>query len=262
MTDQEIPSRLVRTELEPARHFGDTNWALAVGIAYLVAVSANQYVVIALVGSSEKSQAYIASHGGLVVFATTLTHLLGVLLVAVLVWRRGDGRLRSALYRPSPGLLIGSVLVAAALSLILNATEMWPFAWRWEFDSNTGFVQALLAGSRIVPLLYWLLLYGVGVPILEEVVFRFGLLRTVQDWTGSDRAAVMVSAIIFGLLHLGYPPWSPDLGHMWNAAAVTLFGVALGALVLKQQGRISLAIAVHVTFNVSSQAMLLLAATR
>lgn len=82
-----------------------------------------------------------------------------------------------------------TVLLAAALALVLNATDIWPFAWRWQYDSNVGLVQALLTSAHTAALVYWLLLYSVGVPILEEVVFRFGLLRTVEHLTGSAPAA-------------------------------------------------------------------------
>jgi hypothetical protein len=262
VTSQDSGAPPITTELRTNRLFGDTNWSLVIGAAYVLAVSANEYVVVTILGSAEKSQRYIALHGGLVVFATTLTHLIGVLLVAILVWRRRSGSLRTALYAPSIRSLIITVLLTTALALVLNATEIWPFAWRWQYESNIGLVQALLTPAHTAALLYWLLLYSAGVPILEEVVFRFGLLRTLEHFTRSARVAAGVSAVAFGMLHLGYPPWSPDVGHMWNAMAVALFGLALAALVIKQGGKISLAIVAHVTLNAVSQAMLLVAASR
>lgn len=248
--------------MKPIKSLSDTNAALVVGAAYLIAVSLNQYVVVSLVGSLEKSREYIALHGVKVVFAATATHLIGVLLAGLLLRHSGDESLRDALRPLSTGKVVGTIVLVAVLSLLLNATGLWPFGWRWEYDSNVALVQALLARAHFLALLYWLLLYGVGVPFLEEVVFRFGLLQTLKRWTGSSFAAVTVSALIFGLLHLGYPPWSPDLEHKWNAIAVTIFALALGSLVLKQNGRISTAIMIHVTLNSVSEVMLVIAATR
>jgi hypothetical protein len=199
---------------EPSEHekeLDNAYKALIVGALYLGAVSINQYVIITLLGSLQASQEYVDLHAGAVVFATSLTHLLGVSAAAILILSAGDGTLRSALHRPRLLLLLSIALATAISSLLLNGTGVWPFAWRWEFDSNVALVRALITGRHIIALVYWLGLYGLGVPILEEVIFRFGILRIVRNWTGPipqpSRQVLCCSVSFISDIPLGPQTW-------------------------------------------------------
>jgi hypothetical protein len=90
-----------------------------------------------------------------------------------------------------------------------------------------------------------LLIAAVGAPIVEELFYRGLFLRAVQRRFG-DIASVVVPAVVFGLLHF----------QLFDLLALVLFGVAVGALVLRQ-GRLGMAIWAHVAFNLTALASLL-----
>jgi membrane protease YdiL (CAAX protease family) len=86
----------------------------------------------------------------------------------------------------------------------------------------------------------------VAAPIAEEFFFR----RVLQGWleTRLGEQAIVVSAVCFGLAHLGHGlGWIPLIG----------FGLATGYLA-RQRGTILPSIVVHALFNAVSVALLLL----
>lgn len=90
-----------------------------------------------------------------------------------------------------------------------------------------------------------ILIAAVGAPLVEELFYRGLFLRAVQRRFG-DGAAVVVPALVFGLVHF----------QLFDLLALTLFGVAVGALTLRI-GRLGMAIWAHVAFNLTALLSLL-----
>jgi membrane protease YdiL (CAAX protease family) len=109
--------------------------------------------------------------------------------------------------------------------------------WRFlELFSDTTTTDIVLTGHP-----FWLLLLSTGilVPIMEEIVFRYGLCGTLAR--NNKKTALIVSAIIFGVVH----------GNIIQAAYATVLGLIMGMLYLKYENLIY-PIIVHITINSSS----------
>lgn len=135
-----------------------------------------------------------------------------------------------------PGIVIGlsAALVAGAVLGIVAA--------RKETDiPSLGDVQALLPRTRAE--LKWGAALSINAGVVEELMFRLALPATIYGLTRNAAAAVIVSLVIFGLLHI-YQGVSGVLASF-------VIGVIL-MLIYLASGSILLAIAVHAAFDLRS----------
>jgi hypothetical protein len=138
-------------------------------------------------------------------------------------WRARLGQCRIHGYRT----LVVSLLVSALASWILDHWGIWPWHWRLDLQSNLLFVGSLLSGKQYAALVMWALSIGVMLPVLEELIFRFGILQYIRHKTGSTKVAVMLSAGLFSVAHLGPGvPLSAD--NIRNALGALGFGLIVG----------------------------------
>jgi len=149
--------------------------------------------------------------------------------------------------------------------------------YRFEFRTVdlAGFPIGVLTQLVFVPALYWLLspiidrdkvgeaaesltdratstvgvlllvvLVVVCAPIVEELFFRGLVMRSIEArWT--DGLAIIVSAVLFGLVHF----------NLYTLPALILFGVILGYLA-QRTGRLGMPILAHAGFNATTVALL------
>jgi membrane protease YdiL (CAAX protease family) len=85
-------------------------------------------------------------------------------------------------------------------------------------------------------------------PLVEELFFRGLLLQSLWHLTGLAWPAVLLSALLFGLVHLSVPQ---------SVLPLVTMGCALGYLRLRHRS-LGLCIAVHVLFNLRTMSMALL----
>ena len=90
-----------------------------------------------------------------------------------------------------------------------------------------------------------ILIAAVGAPLFEELFYRGLFLRSVQHRFG-DLAAVVVPAVVFGLVHF----------QAFDLLPLVVFGVAMGAVTVRV-GRLGIAIWAHVAFNLTALLSLL-----
>ena len=81
---------------------------------------------------------------------------------------------------------------------------------------------------------------AVGAPIVEELFFRGLLQPSIQRWTGGI-GGVLITAALFGLLHVGDNP-------IEAAFPLAVFGAIVG-LMAWRTGRLGPGIIAHMTFN-------------
>jgi CAAX protease family protein len=86
------------------------------------------------------------------------------------------------------------------------------------------------------------------VPIVEEMLFRGILLPALAARTKSPRAGLLLSSIVFGLIHFGVGKSIP---------ALMVFGLVLGAAYLRSRSLL-LVILIHSLFNAKTILWLLL----
>jgi membrane protease YdiL (CAAX protease family) len=108
----------------------------------------------------------------------------------------------------------------------------------------SGPVQDLLDKSQGLAFAGLILSVAVGAPLVEELFFRGLLLRSLQrrvpDW-----AAVVVSAVAFGIAHGSALPVDAVLLVM---ISLTVFGAILAILAIRT-GRLGPSIVTHAVFN-------------
>ena len=79
--------------------------------------------------------------------------------------------------------------------------------------------------------------------VLEELMWRGGLFRIVEEWLGSW-IALAVSALVFGLSHYGNEP-----GALWGSLAITIEAGLLLAAAYMVTRRLWISIGLHMAWN-------------
>lgn len=159
--------------------------------------------------------------------------------------KKGAGRLSEDFgFRARwPDLGIG-VLVAVAVQLLVLPAIAFLLRPLLGEPEVSGPVQDLLDNARGLAFVGLILSVSVGAPLVEELFFRGLLLRSLQrripDW-----AAVVVSAVAFGLAHGSALPIE---GVVLVMISLTVFGAVLATLAIRT-GRLGPGIVAHAIFN-------------
>lgn len=181
-----------------------------------------------------------------------------VLLVAICAgYRRSDLRHKRT-FVPSlrDWLLLG--LPTAFISLLLAIVGLWPWTWQWPPYNGLNLGHALLTGRQFLGLAIWGFATVGLIPLLEETLFRFGMLRFFGSVSGSAAFGVLASSVLFAGAHLG-GMGIPDRAHSTNALWLFFASLAVGSITLQNGGRLGPAIAAHTARNAIEFSMLLLA---
>jgi hypothetical protein len=101
-----------------------------------------------------------------------------------------------------------------------------------------------VSGTRPIGWLAALLSLGVGAGISEEIVFRGVLYRIVEEGLGTW-AALLVSALAFGAIHLGNPH-----ATTWSALAIAIEAGILFGLLYHVTRSLWLCMGLHAAWNV------------
>lgn len=88
------------------------------------------------------------------------------------------------------------------------------------------------------------------VPVLEEVVYRGAIQGVLRDFTISPWPAILLTALLFGVMHIG-----PADGVA--VPGLIVFGIALG-IVYERSGTLLAPIMMHGLFNLGNIALMLL----
>lgn len=220
---------------------------LVAGVLYVVPILLRDWILGSLGVPSAASSDYLSRFGTLHVLATLALRVPALMMIGVVLMRHPHSRLRASLEGERASTVTWTVTVTVVLSLLLNLFGLWPFMWRWVNNPTQAYVGMLVSSANWLAISLWVLTGVLIGPLIEEIVFRFGVLQTVRDWVGSGALAVTASSATFALGHLGYVP--PDFPHIVNAA--WLFGASLvtGSITLRMAGRLGVSLAAHAARN-------------
>jgi membrane protease YdiL (CAAX protease family) len=192
---------------------------------------------------------------------TQLLVLLVVQDTTVIAWlvnvarRKGVGTLRADFgfaLLPRDGRLatdVGWLLAGVGLQLASLLPISLLVAVHGEDAQQDVVNVADRAHGLQVPLI--VLAVAVLAPVTEELLFRGALLRGLQRRMTPD-AAVFVSALVFGLVHLF---GDPSIGSLIAFPAILLLGLVSGYQAVRT-GDLSRSIMLHIGFNSLSAALL------
>lgn len=151
---------------------------------------------------------------------------------------------------------LGLLAVSGTLVLILVTTVQYQMVvaiWRWFDPAARPPEHHVLEALQSDPAPPWGALHltfqaVIVAPLVEELFFRGLLLQTLWHLTGLAWPAVVISALLFGLVHLPVPQ---------SVLPLVTMGCALGYLRLRHRS-LGLCIAVHMLFNLRTMSMALL----
>lgn len=172
-----------------------------------------------------------------------LFHGLCFLLVAMLLrwrgisWRAGFG------FSPARALthfgwgvlaLLGTMPIIIAYNLVAQLLMHW-----WEIEPQLQDVTRIISSADTLPLkIYFVLLAVIAAPVVEEILFRGVLLPAAARLIGI-RAALVLVAVLFSLVHGFYMP-----------ATGIFFILSLAfSLAYIYRGSLITPIAMHAAFN-------------
>jgi membrane protease YdiL (CAAX protease family) len=221
--------------------------AIGVGLLYLVSSWFSPQIVGLFGVPFYASDEYLRLHSTSHVFALALLRLPACLLLAA-----GSA---SVLARPLLASLADHWRPCAAAALascftawILDALHIWPWIWRTPGSPGLGYVELLWQEKDVEGLGIYISIWVVANPFLEEVLFRFGILRILNKITRRPRVAAVGSAVAFAIAHFGsgIPSAKSEIVH---AVGLFTMGLVLALLTQWRQGRLGVAISVHCARN-------------
>lgn len=220
---------------------------LLAGALYVAAIFGRDWVLRAFGIPSEVSSDYLQHSGTLHVVANFALRVPALLVIGIIWFRHPGSRLRASLSMESAHTVTWAVAITVAVTFMLNLFGLWPFTWRWASDPTRMYLGILVTSAQWLALLLWVLTAVFVGPLIEELVFRFGVLQAVRDWTSSGTKAVVASSAIFALGHLGYLP--PDFPHLVNASWLFAASLLLGSITLRLRGWLGVSLAAHAARN-------------
>jgi hypothetical protein len=132
-------------------------------------------------------------------------------------------------------LLIGLVVVVLYDALGIDTDRLG--------ESAKDLTDRAVGGVDVVVLL---LIVAIGAPIVEEIFYRGLWLRSLERRTGSRRAAVVISSVVFGVIHF----------QPYDLLALSLAGLVFAWLATRYE-RLGPAIVAHLAFNLTAVISLL-----
>ena len=150
-------------------------------------------------------------------------------------------------------------IAALLVSIALNWMNLWPFTWRWASSTTGMYAQILLHRPHVLAIVVWALTSVTIVPVLEEAIFRVGVLRVLTRSTRSPRFGIFASSLLFGAAHLGSPFWQPDAAHLVNAFWIFAGSLIIAYITARDAWNVSVALGSHVARNATEFTLLLFA---
>ncbi len=146
---------------------------------------------------------------------------------------------------------LGSNLARGLATGFLSVAVIWAILWVTGAISVGGFSEAARQPNVVLALLGWMIAFA-AVGFFEELLFRGYTLHNLTNWLGW-RAAVIVQAVIFALIHLGNVATASGearLAALGAMPSIFLIGVFF-ALSYRKTGSLWFPIGFHAAWNFS-----------
>ncbi|MBN2584745.1 MAG: CPBP family intramembrane metalloprotease [Planctomycetes bacterium] len=240
----------------PAVTWGRLHW----GLPFVLAVFVCQSLLHQAAGTAANS---LAGPGGLAALPRPTQAVAGSLATvahwaivcgAVLTWlalarKATAAALGLSTRRLAKSVGYGLVLLLAAEPLIVATLAIGNGVHAWLRGPAPGHpvLQSLGQGPQPVQMIVLFVTAGLVIPFFEELFFR-GILQTTLMRSGSAVAAITVSSLLFGLVHLPVPT---------SVVPLTILGWAMGYAFYRTRSLAS-CVAMHSAFNLLSLSLTVL----
>ena len=182
--------------VNPIEHRLRTGWRILIFIITFLAIAKVLNILIKLVGGppDNKLLSELLKRSFLIVVSTVAVVISRKLLDKKSFKSFGLNFKKNG----TTDLLIGFFISGLMIGIIFLSLKTMGYVKIENFGFNN------VAISNMFTFLLWLLIIGVSVSWFEELTFRGYLLQNLVDGIG-NRWAVLISSIIFGLIHLQNP---------------------------------------------------------
>jgi uncharacterized protein len=224
---------------------GDVAWGLLLFVIGQIVMGVLAVLVLTITGNSDR---LLEGEIPLLVVALSIVGgwigLAGWPLVAT--YRKGQRSLRKDFGLTATWGDVGWGLIGGVGCLVMSValSVFWTLVSQDDPPSNGQFLDDAGTGPLVALLLFALI--AVGTPIAEELFFRGLFMRSLgKRW--NLRVAVVVSSVVFGLMHAS--AGTSILGGLFIAFVTGSYGFVLAVLVAWRNGRLGSAITAHMVIN-------------
>lgn len=175
----------------------------------------------------------------LILFASPIVAAFIVVMLVARSQRRAGPLAQALKVDPLP--FAFCFIVSAIVSAVLSYASIWPWSFASPLSHSREISSFIVNYHQSAAGLVWVIVATLMVPLLEEVLYRFGLLRWLEHLTGSALVAVAGSSIVFGAAHFSFV----DPFGRRNAIFTCLMGLASSLLVKRTGGNLTCAVAIH-----------------
>ena len=176
-----------------------------------------------------------ASSWGAAGYEQAILHVGQIAALALIMWQSGDPFRHFGIVKDKPLRVAGIALVLLAMA----AAIAWVLHPRMPLRGGVLSYNLFHAGGVA---LLGLFLYTVTSCTLQEMVYRCYLITRLQELLKSDHWAILVSFLLFGLIH--------TYQGLHGYVGASVFGLAFSIVFVRTRTLIPLAIA-HFLYNLS-----------
>jgi len=251
----EEPGQTLRDEKIDSR-WRDPEIALLIGLVYFLSMIILPPLMQAMGVPQFPTAEYLADRGTVHALSIAFTGF-PALAFLLLYLRFADAEFLKLQLSGENHRVLGAVFLGSLILFVfLDNVGVLPFTWRTMENGSLQYAR-ILVDTRAVLGVVILGVSGVLItPVIEEAVFRFGVIQWTLRRTHAWSVSVGLSAVLFGLAHT-----TPFSQHNSRLAAETFaFGLFTGWCVFKRQGRIGIPIALHAAKNAAEFVGLIAAA--
>ncbi len=224
--------------------------SLAIGAGLVMLASAIDIGALVMQPWLPASTAALSTQDAvLIVVARFFPWIVGLIALAIPFSLRWMPRAHQRLVEPSLIAAWVTLFAAVAVAVVLGRYGLWPWRWASTNPEIASLLSNLAAQQHTAAVVLWVVMSCLLVPLLLELFFRFAALEWLKSRGVSINMAVVITAIAFGTISL--LGLTVDTGAaLRHAAFSTLFGLVLGAIVVRgKRGRgLGLAIIAHGAF--------------
>ena len=193
---------------------------------------------VELVASSDLS---VRAWSTLVAIFLVPTAAFAVLLFLL---TKSNGRALAQMFGLANARISLAMVGALAFAYCSGATGIWPWAWDVPESQSAALATQLVGNDLYVPIVFYLLVSAVCIPVVEEFIFRFGLTNYLYRKSSSAFFAITISSVLFGAMHVGNVA-AMTAGAIQPFIGATLLGGITSFCTLRDGGRIGRAIIWH-----------------
>lgn len=144
------------------------------------------------------------------------------------------------------------IIAVLAVTLIALACRWFGFGPLSQPEEAPArlYAASLITGSEWLALALWFLTGSIVIPFIEEVLFRFALLRTITVAIRSSTLAIFITAAAFALLHIGRlsSPRTVGTGSL-DIMLLFVLSIVLGAYARSHGRALVVPVIAHAVFN-------------